>query len=56
MAESLNEARKNIREFQLKQIEDFRKRGWNDIANKMEKELKENKTFSDNEDGNFERK
>ncbi len=56
MNKSLDEARNEIRKSQLKMIKDFRNRGWNDIADKMEKELKSNKTFSAIEDGNFEKR
>ena len=43
MANSLEEARDEIRKMQLEQIKDFREKGWHDIADKMEKELKTNK-------------
>ncbi len=49
-------ARIEIRKMQLRQIEDFRSRGWHEIADKMEKELKTNQTFSNNEDGRFEKR
>jgi len=53
---TLKESREKIRGMQLKQIEDFRNRGWHEIADKMEKELKSNEVFCNNEDGEFERR
>ncbi len=52
MNKSLKESREKIREFQLRQIEDFRGRGWNDVADNLEKNLDK----VDFEDGNFEKR
>ena len=52
MNKSLKESREKIREFQLQQIEDFRNRGWNDVADNLEKNLDK----VDLEDGNFEKR
>ena len=40
-------SRKKLREMQLKQIKDFRKKGWNEIADKMESELTKKMLFAD---------
>jgi len=39
-------SRKKLREMQLKQIKDFRKKGWNEIADKMESELTKKMLFA----------
>lgn len=43
MIKTIEKARDIIRKYQQEQIKDFRKRGWDDIADKMEKELETKK-------------